>query len=59
MSGDLSAITAEPEQQEVVVSGTKMMDVEIDLSVYKGLNITFINGKVAELCEGELLEGWD
>ena len=59
MSGNLSAISTEPEPESVIITGSKMMDIEIDLSVYKGLNITFINGENNELCEQELLEGWD
>ena len=59
MSGDLSAIAPEPETENIVISGTKLMEVEIDLSVYKGLSITFINNEKEELCEHELLEGWD
>lgn len=59
MSGDFSSISSEPEKQDIVISGTEIMDIEIDLSVYKGLSITFTNGESKELCEQELLEGWD
>lgn len=59
MSGNLSVISTEPEPEKVVITGDKIMEVEIDLSVYKGLSITFINGENKELCEQELLEGWD
>ena len=59
MSGNLSVISTEPEPESVVITGDKIMEVEIDLSVYKGLNIMFINGENKELCEHELLEGWD
>lgn len=59
MKGDLSSISSEPEQQDIVITGTKTMDIEIDLSVYKGLSITFTNCESKELCEQELMEGWD
>lgn len=59
MSGNLSLISTESEPEKVVITGDKIMEVEIDLSVYKGLSITFINGENKELCEQELLEGWD
>lgn len=59
MSGNLSVISTEPEPESVVITGDKIMEVEIDLSVYKGLSITFINGEKKELCEQDLLEGWD
>lgn len=59
MSGDLSAISPEPKTENIVITGTKLMEVEIDLSVYKGLSITFTNNEKEELCEQELLEGWD
>lgn len=41
-AGNFSYFTLEPEQ--VCVTGNEVMEVEIDLSQYKGLNITFING---------------
>lgn len=59
MKGDVSAIANESQQESIVITGDKIMEVEIDLSVYKGLSITFINGETKELCEQELLEGWD
>lgn len=59
MNGDFSAISTEPESQTVVITGDKIMEIEIDLSVYKGLSITFINGDTKELCDKDLLEGWD
>ena len=41
-AGNFSDFTLEPEQ--VCVTGNEVMEVEIDLSKYRGLNITFING---------------
>lgn len=41
-AGNFSDFTLEPEQ--VCVTGNEIMEVEIDLTKYKGLNITFING---------------
>ena len=59
MKGDLTSISSEPEKQDIVISGNEIMNIEIDLSVYKCLSITFTNGESKELCEHELLEGWD
>lgn len=59
MTGNLSAISTQSETEIAVITGDKIMEVEIDLSVYKGLSITFINGENKELCERELMEGWD
>lgn len=41
-SGNYDDFLIEPEQ--VCVTGYDVMEVEIDLSQYRGLNITFING---------------
>ena len=41
-SGNYDDFLIEPEQ--VCVTGNEVMEVEIDLSKYKGLNITFVNG---------------
>lgn len=41
-SGNYDDFLVEPEQ--VCVTGSDVMEVEIDLTQYRGLNITFING---------------
>lgn len=41
-SGDYDDFLIEPEK--VCITGNDIMEVEIDLSMYKGINITFING---------------
>ena len=41
-NGDMSPIKEEPEK--IIVTGTETMEVEIDLSKYHGLNITFVSG---------------
>lgn len=47
------------EEYKFPVTGTKILDVEIDLTVYKGLNLTFTNGSSKEKFDDSLLEGWD
>lgn len=41
-NGDMSSIKEEPEK--IFVTGTETLEVEIDLSKYRGLNITFVTG---------------
>lgn len=41
-SGDMTPMKEEPEK--IIVTGTETLDIEIDLSKYCGLNITFISG---------------
>lgn len=41
-SGNYNDFLIEPEK--VCVTGSDVMEVEIDLTQYRGLNITFING---------------
>lgn len=41
-NGDMSLLQEEPEK--IFVTGTETLEVEIDLSKYRGLNITFVTG---------------
>jgi len=41
-NGDMSLMQEEPEK--IFVTGNETLEVEIDLSKYCGLNITFVNG---------------
>lgn len=41
-NGDITPMKEKPEK--IIVTGTKTLEVEIDLSKYRGLNITFVTG---------------
>lgn len=47
------------EEQKVVVTGTKILEVEVDLTVYKGITLVFTNGDKKSEFDDSLLEGWD
>lgn len=38
------SVPDEPVQNTIEITGTETMDVEVDLSKYKGINLTFTNG---------------
>ena len=38
------SIPDEPVQNTIEIMGTETMDVEVDLTKYKGINLTFTNG---------------
>lgn len=56
----VNEIKNEDKQNQFVITGTEILDVEIDLTKYKGINIIFNNDEdKKEEFDDSLLEGWD
>lgn len=56
----VNEIKNEDKQEQFVITGTEILDVEIDLTKYKGINIIFKNGEEEkEEFDDSLLEGWE
>lgn len=47
------------EETKFPVTGSKILDITIDLTVYKGINLIFTNGETKKEFDESLLEGWE